>query len=228
MVTNQIMKRGFMESQISQRTKDGFFNATELLAIYNSVAETKKTLDDFWINKNVKDFLKEVEQDINLNTQNSLHLNTQDSGYLKTHETTRGRGGATWMHPYLFVKFAMWLSPKFELQIIKWVYDNLIEMRNQAGDHFKEMCEAIGKAYFRYYRQQANPIVFIKEAKFLNNLCYNSFDGGKRNELSEKQLSLLNALQKLNIKLINSYRYGKEERHKKLTEFASNYKMIEF
>lgn len=41
------------------------------------------------------------------------------------------------MHPYLFVKFAMWLSPTFEVKIIQWVYDNLIEFRLLAGDHYK-------------------------------------------------------------------------------------------
>ena len=35
----------------------------------------------------------------------------------------RGKYGGTWMHPYLFVKFAMWLDPNFMLMGIK-LYDD--------------------------------------------------------------------------------------------------------
>ncbi len=210
-----------MGSRIQQRTKDGFFNATELLSIYNSVSEKKKVFAEFWSNQNTQLFLKELEQEIvNSNTGKSLDL--------KTHESSRGRGGATWMHPYLFVKFAMWLSPKFELQIIKWVYDNLIEFRNQAGDHFKEMCSVIYKNYEDFFKEKASPLVYQAEARFLNSLVYGTFESGKRNELSESELSLLNNLQVLNIKLIESKQFSKKQRYQRLAEFAQNYKMINF
>lgn len=217
MKTNQLMKRDFMQSSITQRTKDGFFNATELLTIYNKNTGTIKSFHDFWINKNTKEFLKELENDIILNSHNN--------GYLKTHEATRGKGGATWMHPYLFVKFAMWLSPKFELQIIKWVYDNLIDYRNQAGDHYKEMCKAILDSFVAHFDKKPDPLIYQKEASFLNNLVYGASKGGKRNELSEKELELLNNLQKLNINYLKSGIFG-DERRRKLTSYAMDFKII--
>lgn len=206
-----------MQSSITQRTKDGFFNATELLSVYNSNSKTKKVFAEFWSNKNTYEFLKELENEILTSKGNSLHL--------KTHEATRGKGGATWMHPYLFVKFAMWLSPKFELQIIKWVYDNLIDYRNQAGDHYKEMCHVISETYVNYYHQKPDPLIYQKEASFLNNLIYGASKGGKRNELSEKELELLNNLQKLNINYLRSG-IGSDERRKKLTSYAMDFKII--
>jgi len=150
MITNQIMKRNFMSSDISQRTKDGFFNATELLKVFNERTNQKKRFADFWENNNTKEFLLELSQD----------LNVDNSAHLKTHETQRGKGGATWMHPYLFVKLAMWLSPKVELQIIKWVYDNLIEFRVQAGVDYKDMCKSIHDNYLDFFKN--NIIMAVK------------------------------------------------------------------
>jgi len=217
MKTNQLMKRDFMDSQITQRTKDKFFNANELLSIFNNNSNKKKQIFHFWDNQSTKDFIEVLENDLNHNTRNSV--------YLKTYESTRGKGGGTWMHPYLFVKFAMWLSPEFELQIIKWVYDNLIEVRNQAGDYYKEMCDSIQNNYLALKGEKPNPFIFVNEAKFLNQLCYNSNEVGKRNELSETELRLLNELQKLNIKLINNC-YSNQERRQILTQHANNFKLI--
>lgn len=120
----------------------------------------------------------------------------------------------------------MWLSPKFELQIIKWVYDNLIDFRNQAGDHYKKMCEVIGSKYFELTGKKADPLIYVKEANFLNFLCYNNYDGGKRNTLSEKQLQLLNELQLLNIELIKSQQYNKDQRKRILEQHAFTFKLI--
>ena len=217
MKTNQLMKRDFNGNQITQRTKDSFFNATELLSVYNSKSISQKRFKDFWENKTTKDFVEILENDLSLNRGNVAHL--------KTHESTRGKYGATYMHPYLFVKFAMWLSPEFELAIIKWVYDNLIETRNQAGDYYKQMCDSIQNNYLSLKGEKPNPFVFVNEAKFLNQLCYNSNEVGKRNELSEIELKLLNELQKLNIKLINGY-YSNQERKQILTQHANNFKLI--
>ena len=215
MKTNQLMKRDFMGDVVTQRTKDSFLNATDLLSIYNSVSDGKKRFADFWENKNVSAFIKELENDIILNVPNSPHL--------KTYETSRGRGGATWMHPYLFVKFAMWLSPKFELNVIKWVYDNLIEYRQSAGNHYKEMCEVISRVYYENSKEKPSPLVYSNEAKFLNSLVYGSSKGGKRNELSEKELQLLNDLQKLNIKFLLM---GDNDRKQKLHDYSQNFKII--
>src|SRR5690606_32250558 len=127
-----IVKRDFYQAKISQRTKDGFFNATELMRYYNKTADRPKVMAEFWQTKNTQEFLEELANDLNINIGKNLYLKKD------LYTTTRGVNGGTFMHPYLFVKFAMWLSPKFEVQIIKWVYDNLIEFRKQAGDYYKE------------------------------------------------------------------------------------------
>jgi hypothetical protein len=88
-------------------------------------------LDDFFINKNVKEFIEALIAEEKLNGKNSCYL------------TTRGKTGGTWMHPYLFVKFAMWLNPRFEVKVIKFVYDEMIKYRNEAGDAYKALSAAV-------------------------------------------------------------------------------------
>lgn len=214
MVTNQIMQRPFYGGTVSQRTKDGYFNGTELLKRFNELSGSQKRFQSFWENDNTKDFLQVLENEINQNSTNSR--------YLKTHETSRGKSGSTWMHPYLFVKFAMWLSPELEVKIIKWVYYNLIEFRIQAGDHYKEMCEAISECYYQYFNQKADPLIFIKEAHFLNQLVFGNPNGNQRNEASQKELELMNKLQLANIKMIRE-NTPKQIRMQNLVTFKNLY-----
>lgn len=223
MKTLQIVKREFNGSYIEQRNTDGYFNATILLELANSNSEKKRRFADFWENDGTKSFLIELSNSLNMEKKAHLAITLPSDLY----ETKRGRGGCTWMHPYLFVKFAMWLSPKFEVQVIKWVYDNLIEFRNQAGDYYKELCSSIMNRYMQYYIEKPSPLVFSNEAKFLNSLVVGKFKGIERNELNEKQLDLLNNLQKLDIDMIDNG-YGKQERHNKLRDFADMYKIANF
>lgn len=47
------------------------------------------------------------------------------------------------MHPLLFIKFAMWINPTFEVTVLRFVYDELIRYRNGDGDAYKEMSAQI-------------------------------------------------------------------------------------
>jgi very-short-patch-repair endonuclease len=89
------MKRDFNGAQITQRTKDSFFNATELLAVYNANNTKKKRFKDFWENKTTKNLYKYLLEKL---------------GVVKLHESIRGKGGATWMHEELLVVFFNWIN----------------------------------------------------------------------------------------------------------------------
>lgn len=219
MTTNQVVKRKFMNSEVSQRTNDSYFNATELLQIYNDKTNSSRRFKDFWENKNTQEFVKELEKELGF-------LNGDNSAHSETYKTTRGKGGSTWMHPYLYVKFAMWLSPKFELQIIKWVYDNLIEFRNTAGVDYKEMSASVCRNYLHFYNKKPDPLVYQKEIKFINSLVLGEESGIDRNTLPEKELKLLIDLQNLNIKLMDQRKYSVDQRRQILKTFAENCKML--
>lgn len=49
------------------------------------------------------------------------------------------------MHPLLFIKFAMWINPRFEVQVLRFVHDQLIDYRDKAGDAYKRMSSALSK-----------------------------------------------------------------------------------
>lgn len=217
MKTNQLMKRDFDGNIVEQRTDNSFLNATDLLKIYNENAKTQKRFAEFWDNKSTDEFVEAlIRQEENLKVGNCTPLKN-DFVLI-----TKGKYGSTYMHPYLFIKFAMWLSADFEVKVIKWVYDNLIKVRNEAGDHYLEMCEAINKRYLDWSKgKKPDPLIFIKEANYLKQLAF-GYREKDRNEATEAELKLLNALQKANIKLINEG-INKDERWITLRNFAKLY-----
>lgn len=213
MKTNQIMLRPFYDTQLQQRTSDAFFCATDLLQIHNSKDDVvKKELKYFLNNKDTEEFLACLSQE--LKGENSIPFdNPLPTDY---YQLGRWRGNKTRMHPYLFVKFAMRLNKEFEVKIIKWITDNLIMSRHQAGDYYKEMCSVIQSKYMDIKWDKPNPLIFIQEANYLNELVW--IHPWERNALSEQQLDLLSKLQKANINLINKW-IKWIERKQKLRDF---------
>jgi len=169
------MVRQMGSFDVQQRTKDGMFNATDLLKQWNYDSGQKKELKSFFKLKNTHEFIDELIKEENLN------------GYDSTHLKVRGKYGGTWMTPILFVKFAMWINPRFEVQVIKFVYDQLIEFRNDAGDNYKELSSSVQKFIDINY-----PIM----AKGLNHIVFGKHKKGIRQEATTAQLTSLNDLQK--------------------------------
>ena len=128
MKTNQNLIRKMGDFDIYQRTSDGMFNATELLKQWNKQNGMKKEIKDYFDNKAAKEFIQVIIDRENLNKGNSPYLKT------------RGReNGGTWMHPLLFIDFAMWINPAFKYDVLKFVYDELIKYRNDAGDAYRDI-----------------------------------------------------------------------------------------
>lgn len=55
----------------------------------------------------------------------------------------RGRGHHTWVHPFLFLDLALAINPKLKVGVYEWLFDKLLEYRNDSGDSFKEMTGAL-------------------------------------------------------------------------------------
>lgn len=133
MKTNQIMLRPMGQFKVEQRTKDAYFNATSLLKQWNDTHETKKILAEYLSNKSTKEFIDTIVEREKENIGKSPYL------------TCRGKNGGTWMSPVLFVDFAMWLSPSFKYDVIKFVFDQMIRYRNEAGEAYKRLSSAVSK-----------------------------------------------------------------------------------
>ena len=189
------MERDLNGVIVRQSTKTSCFNATDLMNIYNagsSITQKQKQIQDYMANKSTKEYIAAIQADI---------LNVQNSGVLESplvHYAKRGKYGGTWMHPYLFIDFAMWLSPEFKLTCVKWIYDKLIEVRINSGDTFKEVNRAL--TFDNTVKIQQS--IYINEANMINKLAFGKADGGQRNHAKEDQLRMLTQLQRADVALI--------------------------
>ena len=165
MKTNQIIKRPMGAFDVEQRTKDGMFNATNLLRQWNESTGEKKEVTKFFENDNTKEFISALISEEKLDTQNSAYVKSK---------ARLDRGGGTWMHPILFIKFAMWLNPRFEVQVIKFVYDQMIRYRNDAGDAYKDFM----------------PVAISRVSKGINCIVFGKHQPAIRNEKGEESLQL--------------------------------------
>lgn len=200
MKTNNVILRPMGQFQVQQRTKDGMFNATALVKEWNDYVENlhgensayvKKELKKFFENDNTKSFISALIEEENLNGENSAYVKSR---------AREDRGGGTWMHPILFVKFAMWLNPRFEVKVIKFVYDQMIKYRNEAGDAYKELSAAIYNivdksqmpSRMAEVSKGINYVVFGEHRNMIRNDKGTEQDQRKLYEMERKVASLIN------------------------------------
>jgi len=196
MKTNQVMKR---ENGFVQRTKDGFFNANELLNFYNeNNSKSKKILGNYKATDSTNAFKNQLVKE----------------GIEKPMITGRGRYGGTWMHPKMFIDFAMWVSVEFKSIVIDYVLDGLIQSRNDAGDYYNEMSAEILSTHLEFYGTKPNPSIYINEANIIKKLL--GLKSKDRNLMTENDLSNITQMQRMNSLLLRK-NIGKDSRIKQLT-----------
>lgn len=200
MKTNQILLRPMGNFKVAQRTKDGYFDANVLLSQWNE-NNTEKRISRFLESSKTKEFISVLESEIS----QSAEMHDADNKAVtikKGRSTQKGRmQDEVWLHPYLFIDFAMWLNPKFKYQVIKFVYDELIKYRKEAGNNYKDMCYAI-KSITKRNESLVHNISKVAEA--LNYITYGYHLKDIRNkEADESKLRELSDLQKDITKLIN-------------------------
>lgn len=202
MKTNQIMTRKMGVFDVYQRTKDAYFDATSLMQQWNEQSSGRKKQMSEYINaKSSKEFLEalgEREQ-----KRNFVNANNQEHTFILTVKGRSTRNGripdTVWMHPYVFLDFAMWLNPRFKVDVIQFVYDQLISLRNQIGDGYKEFsnaCAKIGCVTPDDYKVMArclNCAVLGKERQ-----------SRQRNELTEKEADDIDKISNLFVCAVNN------------------------
>lgn len=204
MKTNQIMKREFIvaindvynKATVKQRTKNSYFCATDLLHSYSMVTGKKKELGDFLRLRSTSEF----EQVIMSKGDTVFPISGDGQALQKKaiYVSKGGRAQGTWMHPYMFIDFAMWLSPEFKYNTIKWVYDNLIKYRIESGDNYSLMSSALNRRYNEVFGKDAPQSFYQLEAKRIKHLVGIPEDADW-NICSEEQLALRNELELANI-----------------------------
>tara|TARA_R110002020_G_scaffold223898_2_gene433150 strand:- start:4582 stop:5169 length:588 start_codon:yes stop_codon:yes gene_type:complete len=190
MKTNVVMIRD--DERFLQRTKDGYFDASALI---NSLESTKKSTRHYKSRKSAKEFIEQLQKE------------GVEKPYVSSNK-------GVWMHPKLFIDFAMYVSVEFKSTVIDYVLDGLINSRNEAGDYYNEMCATVMDEYIKRHGCKPPATLYIDEARMIKNICNVS----NRNEASEEDLNVVTTLQKLNVELIKEgvYKKGREKQLKRL------------
>lgn len=147
MKTVNVLTRKMGDFNVFQRTSDGYFDANELLRQWNAVeGNPERNLKRFLESPKTKEFIDALISDLSHGAKMQLP-DTQVFKIIKSKTLRDGSKtiGQAWMHPYLFIKFAMWINPKFEVQVIRFVHDQLIDYRDKAGDAYKRMSSALSR-----------------------------------------------------------------------------------
>ncbi len=209
MKTNQVLTRKMGEFEVLQRTSDGYFDGNVLLSQWNSIKKNpQRKMTEFTERQNTNEFINELAKELKAMGEISPKVDFQAIKKVKGRMTKKGKTkDQDWMHPYLFIKFAMWINPRFEVKVIKFVHDQLIEYSTEAGNSYKELSSAI----YQIVGKDEMPKAMASIAKALNYIIYNNHEPQMRNkQADELSLKELNDLQKdvskfINFGFINSY-----------------------
>lgn len=207
MKTNQIMVRPMGEFNVTQRTKDGFFNATSLLKQWNEKTGMKKEVTKFLDLESTTELVKVIM------CRENLH--TQDYTYVKS-RASRGDNAGTWMHPVLFIDFAMWINPTFKYDVIKFVYDEMIKFRNLSGDAYPTMCKAVKSILPEdIFREKVKDL-----ARSLNIIVYGKHESEMRNKFADE--SKLRELYELEMNIAQWIEIGIVKNYQQLKSALTN------
>lgn len=192
MKTNQVLTRSMGEFSVYQRTSDGMFNATSLLKQWNNLSPTERKMDNYFNLQGTGEFVNTIIAKENLDTPKLVYVKSRAS---------RGLNSGTWMHPLLFIDFAMWINPEFKYDVLKFVYDQLVEYRNQAGNSYRRMCERIAQVS----KKGDIPKNISSIAKAVNIVVYGIHEKQMRNKQAEESsMRELVKLQEMIIELIDN------------------------
>lgn len=115
------------------------FNATELLKQWNETSGQQKQVGNYFDQSPTKEFIVALCNEYGIDSEDFIKerhsAKNSLSGIYTKH---RGINGGTWRTPLLFIDFAMWLNPTFKVKVLKFVYDELIKYRNDAGNAYRE------------------------------------------------------------------------------------------
>lgn len=174
MKTNQIMTRPMGDFHVEQRTKDGMFNATDLLKQWNQNSGQQKDIAHYFENSSTEEFVNALISEEKFTSRNSVYVKSK---------ARMDRGGGTWMHPIMFIDFAMWLNPAFKVKVIKFVYDQMLKYRNDAGDAYRELSSAINSIVPSTFMPQA----MRKIGEALNYVVFNEHESMLRNKKGSEE-----------------------------------------
>jgi hypothetical protein len=208
------MIRMIGDFEVIQRTKDGYFDANALLNAWNKKPGCKKKrMDDFLSSAETKALIETIIKEEHVIDEKSQvpdsqvgdlaalpHNQIVIKSKVKTFKNGSRRPASIWVHPFIFIDFAMWLNPTFKYQVLKFVHDKMIEYRKKAGDEYNVLGAAVQKIVAKDFMKVAMP----KVAKALNWIVFNCHEPGIRNRVGDEEKQReLSALERKIVDLID-------------------------
>lgn len=204
MTTVVKMKRDLFGMEIKQNNQNSFFSATDLFRAGNKWRALQGMdyvhIEDWKKSKANQDFLKALEAKENR----------------KVYIAGSGRGRDTWVHPFIFIDMALWISPQLKIETYRWLYDHLIEFRNQSGDSYKKMTGAL-------YLTETNKKEFTKNIVKLANRIQLECGVDDWQTATEEQLKLRDRIHD-NIALLSDILKDRETLYNVAIKKAKEYK----
>jgi len=188
-----------------------------------------KSLKEWLNNNNTKDFIIVMEKYLNTSDSRDLKggestlLERGDFGSrggipkgLKSIRAKRGKyDGGTYANKTLALKFAMWLSPEFELKVLL-EYENGTQRKENwnikrilASFNYKLMSKAVENDH-----EDPKGYHYSNEARMINRIVFGKPDKELRDSATEQQLDLIAKLEGHNATLIGvgmDYQSRKEQ-----------------
>lgn len=112
----QVRERIFEGSVVRQRASDGYWDATQMCK-----AAGKKWAD-YWRLNSTGEYIQALAESTGIPTDAVVELKS-------------GRSGGTWVHPDIAIHLAQWCSPRFAVQVSRWVRELLATGRVDLPNH---------------------------------------------------------------------------------------------
>jgi len=193
MKTSVNVKRLMGEYEITQRTADGYFEANNFLKQWNeSKSGGRRYINEFLESPKTKLYIEAIIEG-ETHARESVDGDFQAVVRVKGKNTKNGKNpDKVFMHPYLYTDFAMWINPKFKYQVIKFVYDQLIEYRHAAGLGNNHLMDAISRTWNTEFQGS-----FAGVNKALNYIVFGESYRGIRNYATVEQLKNMYEMQRI-------------------------------
>lgn len=105
-------------------------------------------------------------------------------GKLTCLKTKRGRYAGTWANIYILIDAAMKLDPAFKVRVVDtFINGKILEYRDSSGNHYKEMCAAMGNAGI-----VTDPLDYARVAKSITFACLGTTEKEQWNTATKEQL----------------------------------------
>lgn len=131
--------------EVLQRTSDSYFDANALVSQWNNIkGNPRRKISEYLKSPKTIEFINAIENDLS-------QCREYDNADFKAVKEVKGRN----------TKICMWINPSFKLQVVKFVYDELIKNRHLAGDNYNILTAAIAKLPNADYKEVAKAIQWI-------------------------------------------------------------------